>query len=218
MAARIQRFETIPYASQFASPELIEALAEKKLDPRLDPRWAESGADTAEEYAYWCTRACGVACVKMIVEALGGPEQSLVAWAQAGAAAGGYLSELRPDGSSAERGWLHSALADLIRAQGFWAEPRAATLADFPDYLRQGVLLIASASYEIGSSRPVTRKGGHLVVVYGIELEQDAVSMVILNNPSGRTEALRGGARIPAGRFAEAFSGRVILAGKAPRD
>jgi hypothetical protein len=36
------------------------------MDARLDPCWKESGAESAEEYACWCWRACGPACVKMV--------------------------------------------------------------------------------------------------------------------------------------------------------
>ncbi len=207
----IRAFERLPYAAQVASPELAARIFVDGMDPILDPRWQESGADSPQEYAYWTGRACGVACVKMCVEAFGGPILPLVAWARRGVELGGYLSELRPDGSQAERGWLHSALADLMRAEGLQAEPRALAISDFPTLIAAGSLIIASVSYEIGTPLPVTRKGGHLVVVYGIELQENQVSALILNNPSGRTSEMQAGACIPVQRFEQGYTGRAIV-------
>lgn len=202
----------MPYAAQIACPELAEDIFSGRLPAEQDPHWAESGADSPEEYAYWTERACGVACVKMAVEAFGGPVRSLVDWARTGVALGGYLTDKRPDGSSAERGWLHSTLAELITREGFYAEPRPASLDELPSLLERGWLLIASVSYQIGTSLPVTRRGGHLVVVCGAELSDGQLNTLIVNNPSGRTPELRINARIPVERFAAGYTGRVILA------
>ena len=80
----------IPYCAQVASPELARAIFVEGFDPTLDPRWAETGARDPQEYAYWTERACGVACLKMCVEALGGPVRPLLEWARTGVARGGY--------------------------------------------------------------------------------------------------------------------------------
>ncbi|MGD0003907.1 MAG: hypothetical protein ABSE06_06745 [Anaerolineaceae bacterium] len=68
----------VPYYAQVTSLELARAIFDEGLDARLDPRWQETGAQTAEEYAYWSGRACGPACVKMCVESLGGERRSLL--------------------------------------------------------------------------------------------------------------------------------------------
>lgn len=200
----------VPFAGQVASPDLAAAIFTGQMRAEDDPAWAVSGAETPAEYAYWTERACGVACVKMCVEALGGPQRPLVAWARAGVSAGGYLSELRPDGSRNERGWLHSALAGLIAGAGYSAAPRAAELAEFPGLLRANTLLIASVSYQIGANLPVTKRGGHLVVVSGAHLRASQLEALIVYNPSGRTQTLREAAVVPAERFAAGYSGRII--------
>ncbi len=203
---------SIHYAAQIASPELAEAIFTGGMPAGDDPRWAESGAETREEYTYWTERACGVACVKMVVEAFSGARRPLVSWARAGVALGGYLNEQRPDGASAERGWLHYALAKLIINEGFFAEPCPVELIDFPKLLDAGYLLIASTSYQIGTELPVTKRGGHLVVVSGADLDDNGqVSALIVHNPSGRSEKLRASACIPLDRFAAGYTGRVIL-------
>ena len=206
----------VPYHSQLASPELAQAIFSLGMDPALDPHWRESGAETPEEYAYWVNRACGAACVQMAVEAVGGPVRPLIEWARRGSAIGGYLIDIRQDNPHAERGWLHSSLADLIITAGFYAEPRAGEIDQVADWLRAGMLLIASVSYEIGTDLPITRRGGHLVVVHGVELQNGQISALHLHNPSGRRAELRANTSIPVERFTAAFSGRVILAGLTP--
>jgi hypothetical protein len=206
---------SIPYYAQVASPELARAIFTEGLDPTHDPRWAETGAVNAQEYAYWTERACGVACLKMCVEALGGPIRPLLDWARAGVARGGYRIDLDENGRPLERGWVHRVLAEMIAEQGLSASAMALELEEFPTYLRAGQMIIASTSFEIGDNLPVTRKGGHLVVVGGAELNGSRLAYLRIHNPSGRSPELRIHARIPSERFAQGYSGRVILAGPA---
>jgi hypothetical protein len=202
----------VPYYAQVASPELADAIFANELDARLDPRWRESGAETAEEYAYWCWRACGPACVKMCVEALGGEKRSLMDWVRTGLSLNGYLVEKDDQGNPVEVGWLHRALADLIRGAGFQAAPQPVAMEDFTRYLGESCLLIASISYEVGlDARPVTHTGGHLVVVVGVRLMGDTLEDIIVNNPSGRSEGLRVNASISSERFRAGYSGRCIV-------
>ena len=206
----------IPYCAQIASPELAEEIFTRGMDPALDTRWAESGAETAEEYAYWVRRACGVACLKMCVEALGGPVRPLAAWARAGAARGAYLIRRDGKGEEHEIGWVHSGLADMAREAGFQAQTRAAGLADILGFLRAGWLVIASVSYQLGDDHlPVTKQGGHLIVVTGVEYNEAGPLAFFANNPSGRRPGLQAGARLPVERFAAAYGGRVILVASA---
>jgi hypothetical protein len=202
----------VPYYAQIASPELAQAIFVDGLDPLLDPRWAESGAETPQEYAYWVERACGVACLKMCVEALGGPSLTLVQWARLGLARGGYLIRRSADGSEQEVGWIHRALAEMAIEAGLAAQVQPASLDEIVLHLRQGSLVIASVSYQAGDDRlPITRKGGHLMVVTGADCLDGITLGLIVNNPSGRRANLQAGATLPVERFASAYSGRVIV-------
>lgn len=205
----------VPYYAQVASPELALPILEKRLPAEQDPRWVETGAASPQDYAYWAFRACGVACVKMCVEALGGPVYSLVDWANRGVQAGGYLTREDAAGQLEEVGWLHRSLAALIRGAGYHADSCDATPNQIVAHLRAGKMVIASVSYELGTLQPVTRRGGHLVVVIGAELENGRPSAFLINNPSGRHPHLRAGARIPIDRFTAAYTGRAIVAGPA---
>lgn len=207
----------VPYYAQVASPELAESIFVNGMDPAQDPRWAESGAETPQEYAYWVERACGVACLKMCVEAVGGPRRSLVEWARLGLKRSGYLiHQNTADDSVHEVGWVHGALAEMAQEIGLTAEARPASVKEIPVYLRQGCMVIASVSYEAGDDRlPITRQGGHLMVVIGVECMDGQPQAFYVNNPSGRRTELQAGARLPLERFAPAYSGRIIVIGQA---
>ncbi|HSL30296.1 MAG TPA: C39 family peptidase [Anaerolineales bacterium] len=206
----------VPYYAQVASPELAEAIFVHGMDPAQDPRWAESGAESPQEYAYWVERACGVACLKMCVEAGGGPVRSLVDWARLGQERGGYLVRQDAHGAMREVGWVHNVLAEMARESGLAAESHPASLEEIPVYLRQGRMVIASVSYEAGDDRlPITMQGGHLMVVVGAECLDGRPCAFYVNNPSGRRAELQAGARLSQERFAAAYSGRVIVIGRA---
>lgn len=208
----------VPYIAQIASPELAWAYWVDGYDIRADPRWAESGADSIEEYTYWADRACGPACVKMCVEALGGPVQPLLHWVRAGLALDGYIVREDTDGMREEIGWAHRALAALIEQAGFSARAKAASPDEIVEELRAECLVIASVSPEIGATGPITRRGGHLVVISGADVRDGAKGGAILSftihNPSGRIPLLQANAHIPAARFAAAYSHRIITASR----
>lgn len=205
---------SVPYYAQIASPELAEAIFAHGMDPAQDPRWAESGAQTIQEYVYWVERGCGVACLKMCVEALGGPKHSLVDWARLGVERGGYLVRQNTDGSVHEVGWIHRVLAEMAQSIGLTAECHSASVEAVPTYLRQRFMVIASVSYEVGDERlPIARQGGHLVVVVGADCLNGRALAFYANNPSGRRAELQAGARLPVERFAAAYSGRMIAIG-----
>jgi hypothetical protein len=202
----------VPYYAQIASPELAEAIFVEGMDPAGDPRWAETGAQTPEEYAYWVERACGVACLKMCVEALGGPVQPLLAWARSGLDQGGYLVRRGEDGSLHEVGWIHAALAEMARGAGLEAEARTASLEEIVEYLRRDWMVVASVSYEVGDDRlPITKQGGHLMVITGAECVDGRPAAFYVHNPSGRRAELQAGARLTVERFLPGYTGRVIL-------
>jgi hypothetical protein len=204
----------VPYYCQIASPELVNSFFTDGVDPILDPRWEETGAATPQEYAYWVERACGIVCVKMCVEAFNGPIHNQMEWIKKGLAVEGYLITKNEEGVEQEIGWVHSRLALLIQNEGFFAAPAKASVTGIYDVLNQGKLVIASVSYELGTPFPITRKGGHLVVIVGVDSKNNVPQKFIIHNPSGRKTELQANASIPVERFEAAFSGRVVIASR----
>ena len=214
MMNRIRMPYPIPYYAQVASPELAYAIFEEGLDPRSDPLWQQWVCASADEYAYWVDRACGIACVKMVVEGLGGPQRPMMEWIQDALGRNGYLVTADANGNPVERGWLHRVLAELISACGILAFARPASEDEIAGFLERGQIVIASVSYELGKDVPITHQGGHLVVVAGADVTGEGeVDCFYINNPSGRLAKHQTNARIDAGRFVQAYSGRVILVG-----
>jgi hypothetical protein len=208
---------SIPYTCQFASPDLVWEFVNKERDLTTDPRWAEYGAETPQDYAHWALRSCGVVCVKMAVEGVMSiPPRPVMDWVREGLALDGYLTEIRRE-RPVEIGWKHAALADLARAHGCRAElVSGLEPSDLAGHIRAGRLVITSVTSELGEDAPITRQNGHLVVVYGVNLdEQGRVVSVIAHNPSGRRPAMRAGAILPADRFVAGFSGRGIVISRA---
>ncbi|MBI9046301.1 MAG: C39 family peptidase [Anaerolineaceae bacterium] len=200
----------VPYYAQIASPELAARIFDEGLDPRKDPKWKEFGAIDQDEYAYWVDRACGVVCVKMCVEALGGAKKNVVTWAKEGLSIDGYLIKTNENGIQEELGWIHKSLANLVEREGFSAEARPASILEIVNEIREDRLIIASVSFELGTKKPVERQGGHLVVVVGADLNVEGVGSIYIHNPSGRTRELREFAKIPVERFGKSFAGRII--------
>ena len=115
-----------------------------------------------------------------------------------------------------EVGWVHGVLAAMAQENGLTAEAHLAGVEDIPGYLRQGRMVIASVSYEAGDDRlPITKQGGHLMVVLGADCVDGKPHAFYVNNPSGRRAELQAGARLSLERFAAAYSGRVIVIGRA---
>jgi hypothetical protein len=202
----------VPYVCQYASPHLVRALITGDYKLELDPEWHTFGAASPEDYAYWAPRACGIACVKMAIEALTHDlSQPMRAWVQAGLDIDGYLIR-----ESVEIGWKHAALAQLISDCGFYTElSQNLTAAQISDQIRADRIVIASVSPELGREGLITRTSGHLVVVFGIRLTKEGeVSGVFIHNPSGHSPALQKNACIPVDRFTTAFSGRGITVGR----
>lgn len=214
MMNHIQMPNPIPYYAQVASPQLANAIFEEGLDPRSDPCWQQWGCASKDEYAYWVDRACGIACIKMVVEGFGGPQRPMMEWIQDALERDGYMVKADANGNLVERGWLHRVLAELINAAGFQAFSQPASIEDIAGYLDNGQVIIASVSYELGKDASITHKGGHLVVVIGVDItDEGEVDNIYIHNPSGRLEQYQANARIEADRFSQAYSGRVILVG-----
>ncbi len=60
--------QQVPVRTQYASPDLIQAIAYEGRQPGDDPAWATSGALDQEEYGRWCGHCCGLTCLQMILQ------------------------------------------------------------------------------------------------------------------------------------------------------
>jgi hypothetical protein len=201
----------VPFYAQFASPELIEDIIYRRLDARQDPRWREFGAWTLEEYELWSWRACGIVCLKMVVEAAGGPQKPIMEWVDEGLALDGYrLYDAR--GRWIVEGWFYWPLICLAARYGLAGQ----VLGNVPAEevcrrIESNRLVVASArtGANIGGHPGVKSEGGHLVVATGFGWHGGRCTHVVVNNPSGGA-GMREQAEIPFRLFAREFAGRLM--------
>lgn len=170
----------VPVITQYASPSLIAAMTYDGHPRARDPRWRESGAPDLATYAAWCSRWCGMACLRMALLARDAVAPTLYELAMGCAEYGAYTDEPgRP------RGLIYRPFAEYardrhgLRADVITELDPARLLAE----LDEGKLVIASVHPEIRrpeNDPPGT--GGHLVLVTG-----HANGQVTFHNPSGHT-------------------------------
>lgn len=147
--------------------------------------WNASGFSSAQEASYWSERGCGIACLRMVVDAcraargLGpGPNQGMM------------ISRGLELGAYSEKGWIHAGLVSLARDLAIRGESiRSADLDGLSSHVVQGRLCIASVTvgFEGGTSTKgggIVARGGHLVVVFGIETTAAGVEKFLVHHPS----------------------------------
>ncbi|MCX4539441.1 peptidase [Streptomyces sp. NBC_01565] len=196
-----------PTVTQYASPDLIDAIVYRGHTPGDDPRWRESGAPDHAAYARWCSHICGMACLRMALLRRDGHAPGLFDLLDGARAYGAYTED---PGTGAIRGLIYAPFAAYVRAEhGLTAEVHghlpAARLAELLD---AGHVVTASVHPEIRHpERPAPGQGGHLVLV-----TSHTSGTVRFRNPSGHTAGTRD-AELPLDVFAAFFAQRGIALG-----
>lgn len=199
-----------PYFGQWETPALIGAIITGACRAEDDPAWAQSGAETPQDYARWADHLCGVACLRMALAGRGITPPCARDLARMLTRQGAYVEE--PGGHI--RGLIYApAITWLAETHAMAAEiilDRAAE--DIPPLLAGGGLFIASVHPAIRRpTEPAPGKGGHLVLVFRAEQ-----GVLRLHNPSGHDAASQADARVAIADFGRFFAGRGIwLPGKA---
>jgi hypothetical protein len=193
----------VPYFSQFASPELVPELIAGTLPAEDDPRWAASGAASPQEYAWWCRRVCGMACLRMALVHWRGEAPRTVELAHECVAAGAYVV----DGERVQ-GLIYAPFADYVRERwGLAAQVETALApAQVRKHLDAGQLPMLSVHPSIRTLDPEPPgRGGHLVLA--VDHDDEAL---YVNNPSGFPGSQHG-ARVPWPDLDRFFARRGVV-------
>jgi hypothetical protein len=202
---------TVPYVSQFASPDLVYSYIHERLQGRDDPNWQNYGAENPDEYTFWAHRACAIACVKMAVDTFHA-DKSGTMWEmiQQGRTHGGYRTH-DENGVFVDEGWFYPALVKLADQYGLAVRGMAyASILDVCAAIRDGWLVAVAVTPDLGERGPLRRYDGHFVLAYGFTWQNGRCTAIQLHNPSGRYPELREGVIIPTSRFGAAFAHRFI--------
>jgi hypothetical protein len=200
----LTRASGVPYYCQWESPELVARFCDGSLQPADDPGWAASGAATPEEYGFWSTRSCGLACLKMILSRRGQvvpPTMPLVEQALA------WHAFLR-DGDRVI-GLIYRPFSDWVQHDfGITAEVAPdLTIEELAGAASPDTPVMASVHSSIRwPDRTPPERGGHLVLVTG-----SADGQLRLHNPSGIHGVSQRDALIGRADFERFFAGRGIL-------
>lgn len=196
---RVQR--DLPYFAQWASRELAADIITHQRRAEDDPRWAESGAASAAEYAFWSHNACGMACLKMLLAARG-QHVLLVELARRCERYGGYVRR----GQTVD-GLIYAPFLSFTQAE-FGLPGRLLApmhVEDLLDALARGELAIASVHPWIRYAAEAPGRGGHLVLMTGYDLERGTLTF---HNPSGHTPATQEHAQLDFATFERFFAHR----------
>lgn len=157
-------------------------------------RWQTDGFATAQESAWWSDRACGVACMRMM----------LLGWFGQASTPAELLHQARADGAYLrDRGWSHAGLARLGARHGLPAEAVTLPEDEIVGHLeRAPVIVSVKIKFPVGQGR-----GGHLVVLTGAGSGPSG-AVFGFNDPSswGQRHCW-----VPRRRFCAAYSGRALL-------
>lgn len=197
----------VPYYSQWETRSLNASILSGEVLAREDPSWQRSGANDSLDYEYWSWQSCGLACLKMLLEAEGRSSPPIVSLAKEAARQGAFIPT--PTGL---KGLIYRPFVDWVQ-RTFDVKLSIFEHSDvswLQSALREGAMAIASVHPEIRDARASemlpTSRGGHLVLLYA--LRQD---VFVLHNPSGTTPANQEGFEIDSDRFMDYFSGRGML-------
>ncbi len=171
----------VPYYSQWAAPGHARRIVEEQADPCEDPGWTASGFDDADDYRFWASRICGLACLKSVLHFrnLGRPSHATLL--EEAVAAGCYV---RHDDGRVD-GLIYAPFARWVGARfGLDVQVLGQHPADeLLSRIGADAMVVASVSPEIRHpTRANVRQGGHLVLATGFD---DAG--VWIHNPSGAT-------------------------------
>jgi hypothetical protein len=185
---------SIPYYSQNINPNNFKS----------------DGFSSKEEATYWSTRACGIACVQMVLKHFGVEPLPLPPLILKCAHADGYKKPI---------GWIHQSLADLITEQGITAEcKKLESFDELINLLDNKAIIIASTTlhFKGGYSKPdgsLYSKGGHLVIVHGYKQDKNnQITHLIIHDPHDKTPYHPQNYQVPINEFQNSWSGLTIVA------
>lgn len=160
---------------------------------RIDPaEWKGRRGPELGDIAEWSNRACGMACLRMILLAWHQPAPPLTDLLRLGVSQSALTS----------RGWLHAGIAAIATGLGVPGSAEAVTADELPGRITDGPL-IASVTAQFPDDG---RRGGHLVVLHGYEQGPDD-PLIRFRDPSGWGQH---NDRVRLSRLAGSYTGRCI--------
>lgn len=204
--------KNVPYFSQFASQDLVEAFVQGEKEILDDPKWKQSGAKTKEEYAIWANNGCGMACLQMILAKQTGKTLPLVHLGKKCLEYGGYrLNKQTSNYRNYYNGMFYQPFVTFIQKEFALTGKIVA-----PMILKEILQAIDTDNYVIASVDPLIRKPhekaktkqDHLILIIGYDKQNQ---LLYFHNPSGIYKQSQEYVAISFSNFSKFFAQRGIV-------
>jgi len=175
----------------------------------VDYKGEDSGFPSIEEKEKWEDNACGIACIRMIINTF--PQKDGIEK--------GYwelLSMAVNNNAYIEKGWIHHKLLEVLNLHGLNGQcHRNKTAKDLAAAIDSGSVCIASVTKRfiggaLGDNGFVMAKGGHLVVAYDACYSNGCLKAIICNHPSSLEEWNKAQWVVEMEKWDASFSGNFI--------
>lgn len=154
----------------------------------------ESSEMSATEREHWGNRACGLACMRTVLDYYDLPVPPQVDMLKRGLELGAY----------SERGWIHAGLLTLARELGLdGVTGRVSDIEQLSNLAAAGIATIVSSTLHFPTDG---QRGGHLVAFAGCSGQPDD-RQAHFADPSRWGE---NNSTVPASRFWASCTGRII--------
>ena len=169
------------------------------------------GFRSIEDAKYWQERGCGIACLRMVVEAFR-PLAEVSRY-------GEMVYEGLNTNAYCERGWIHEGLVRLARARGVPGHAfRSANSKDVAAQILQDRPCIVSvtAAFQGGckdSTGHLLPPGGHLAVVFGYGQNESGLQGFLVHHPSSWPEYNWPEKMVDLRSYEQSFSGNFMAFG-----
>jgi hypothetical protein len=192
-----------PYVCQWESRELVGQFIAGTLPVRQDPLWERSGATTRDEYEFWSRRACGLACLKMLLRRRGVPCAGTVELARTAHDRRCFVIH-----AGGVRGLLYRPFAAWVADQ-YDLDVEVVendTVAAVMSRVTTDTPFLASVHPSIRHASPghiPPARGGHLVLVHSSSMET-----LTFHNPSGDRPQTQENVTLDCKLFERYYAGR----------
>jgi hypothetical protein len=192
------------YISQYADRNNVDMFLSYPETVKNDSMWKSFGFYNIDEYAYWSHNLCGIACILMVINALTPKSTTSVS----------ELTEIalfKNAYSDTTAGWIYTGLIKTANEFGIDGEVYSVlTIETIIENIINNKYLVVSVNPKKIRLEETSNEfiGGHLILIFGVEISENKCTSIFINNPNGRTVQTQESVKIPISTFVEAFAGR----------
>jgi hypothetical protein len=175
----------------------------------VDYNGEDSGFPSNEEKEKWEDNACGIACIRMIINTFSRKDGMEKGYWE-------LLSLAVNNNAYIEKGWIHHKLLEILILHGLKGQcHRDKTIYDLAATIDSGSICIASVTKrfiggQLDENGAAMARGGHLVVAYDTCYNNGNLEAIICNHPSSLEEWNKAQWAVDTERWNASFSGNFI--------